>query len=247
MRFNPVRSPAAAACLLMLGALHSVSAFAATVFSDGTFSGLDWSATTGADVGISVSTSQVLSGGNPGAASETSFNYIPGSGLLRAYSIATNSTWTYDPTAQGTLETVSFSADRMINGYVPVSAYNVVSVVEQNGKEYEYRPANVPLTPGNYFNVTAPSLTAGDYVLVLDNLSDTVDATQHPDFTAGVMTFGFRARFSFDTTLATQGTTNYFTDNVSYTLQAVPLPAAMWLMVGGLGVIGVAGRRRGVT
>lgn len=247
MRSTMTRLTASATCISVVWAMGSLPASAAIVLSDGTFNPANWTASNGATAGITVSSGQVLSGGNPGAASETSFNYTPGSGTLSAYSILTNNTWTYNPGVQGTLQTIAFSADRMINGYVPFNAYNVVSTIVQNGNQYEYSPPKVPLTPGVYFSVSAPNLSANSYVLVTNDFTDAVDPTQHPNFTTGVMTFGFRARFNFDSNLTTQTNTNYFTDNVTYTLQPVPLPAATWLLLSGLGGLGVFGKRRRFT
>jgi hypothetical protein len=213
-------------------------AFATTVFSDGTFNLGDYTIQTfGVQSGDSVTASQILTGGNPGAALETSFNVAsPTSATAQLYF---NNGWHYDPSSQGSVLSLDISADRMVATFV----LGVSSVIQQGGSYYLVNiPAAAGSTPrpGTWNTFSGTGFHSSDYSL-FDPATDTLDSTVHPNFlTGGLILFGFRAGAQSNSQLLID------TDNVSYTLQTpVPLPGALGLLGGGLvGFFGVGFRKR---
>jgi hypothetical protein len=137
-------------------------------FSDGTFNLSNYTITSYPTNGDTVSVTQTLTGGNPGAALEAAIA-APASGgsTTYAFTYALNDTFVYNPSTQGSIPSISFSVDRDIASITGASLTGEAgnSIISQGGNYYEYsiglipkagvwhrqrdRPVGQPLRPHN--------------------------------------------------------------------------------------------------
>ena len=239
------------ACLLLTisGMAHART----TTFSDGDFKPADYSIATFASSGGSATTQQILSGGNPGAALDSAY-IVTDCCDFNAATYSLNKTFTYTPSAQGAITSISFSIDRMIvlpQGD-PLIGWDANSIIYQNGSYYVHS-IGLPLTAGVWVNGSQSSLLASDYNLITDLTTRTIDSTQHPDFSGGTMIFGT------DTGLTGGGPPisspeHNLVDNLVITIQSVPVAVVssdiptmpQWaLILMAFSMIGVTMSRRG--
>ena len=244
-------------------ALAGSAARAATI-GDGKFDNGDWSISTYANGGSSVTAAQVSAGGNPGFYRLVT-DSVGGTGQGVSYSIvAGGNIYTaalYDPTAQGALGPINMSIDshcRSADGCIG-NGEALGFAILQGGNLYlnELFDTGNDFAGHNYIDAgwvtqAATGLTASDFYLVHVTDTTLVDPTLHPDFSAagGVMEFGF-------TTINSAANSGYGLsvgyDNFQTNVEAfgaqggVPEPAAWALMLLGFGGLGAALRARGRT
>jgi hypothetical protein len=215
---------------------------AGVVFSDSTFDLANYNQIEFvSNPSITVSVSQTLTGGDPGAALQILIGQ-PGSNAFSLNLGFLNTSFVYDPAAQGQLLSLNASVD----GYVQSSnrSLNILTfnpIIFQSGNYYI---ANIviPGSQGIWNAETASGLTASDFDL-LSFATGTTDSTQHPDFSGGVMLLGLEAGVSADGSRAT----NYDlrNDNLVFSLNsAVPEPGSLTLALLGATGIGIVCRAR---
>jgi hypothetical protein len=197
----------------------AVSLPAATVSfsSDGTMSSVNWSTTKIGDSegNASFSATQVLSGGNPGSYWHVSHSYGPRATTSSAtISLAhLNSSFTWNPSIQGALNSVSFgfSADVIDDGQSDAVGLGVVML--QNG---------------TYFTkiIASPSQAASwNNYSVIDAISaDFRSGMNVPDFSTNGSMINFGFFTANGTALGSATNTLTAIDNVSLALNVTPIP-----------------------
>ncbi len=220
-------------------------AIADTTFSDTTFNLSDYSVSkyqTGADDIATVS--QILTGGNPGAALQIVINAPTG---IHSTQYLSNSTFRYDPSLQGKIGSIDASADVYVTltaGGVPaaVNEFGAFTVM-QSGHTYVYSQ-DVPDVVGNFSTVHFPGLKETDFSLVTDpNNIFAVDSTQHPNFSNGILEFG-TVGFLYPFPSSPALTAVYKLDNLSFNVSAIPEPETYGMLLAGLGLLSFMFRHR---
>ena len=227
----------------LAGAFVAGPGMANTVYTDGTFAQSDYTVTSFQTGGGTITTAQSLTGGNPGAASETIIDG-PASTSYQATSYWINNTFAYNPSVSGAVTSLAFSADRDLNfNGTPLAVAGVSSIIEQDGNYYRY-VAPITTQQGVYQTGSNSGLVANDYNLITNLTTGTANTASHPDFHDGLMLFGFSSGVS--SSLSTPFTGDIFTDNLSYDIKSspVPLPAALWLFGSGLAALCCIGRKQ---
>ncbi len=220
----------------------------ATVFFDGTFADADWTSqqliATGAfpsDPNATFSAGQVASGGNSGAYRTVTQTYQgPNQGIYVAH---VNSTEVYDPSISGAIAGLSFGFDVDFFNYPgtccgPSFAVGYAPLVQQGGSFFLGQTA-IAIQP-NWIAFALPNQTAADFVLMN---GDPLLATSHPDFSAtgGSFTIGY-ATFN-GTAGASQTSTTSGLDNWSVTVNDIPEPSGVPMLVFGAVALATIGAR----
>ena len=148
--------------------------------------------------------SQILAGGNPGSALqiETQSPKAFGQSLSTAEYLI-NTTFRYDPTVQGAMisidATIDASGQVLADGspvpFHPLGGSNGggLVLVRQAGNIYTnlMGVTGPPVVgSGDYSTGHATGLKAADFGLVTDLLTFTVDKTQNPSFSSGILELG---------------------------------------------------------
>jgi hypothetical protein len=239
------------------GFTFSSMAAASVTFSDSTFNLSDYSISKYQFGGADATVSQT-SFGNPGAALQIE-THSPG--IILNHNYATqyliNNNFRYDPTVQGVINTISASEDIVGQFFQTGSSYpyNPIGsgrggliLIEQAGNIYTNVRGNVaPPISGTYdFNsVHANGLKATDFGLVTDFTTFQVDERQHPNFSNGVLEFGFPGGpHATDFYGLPETITVVRIDNFSLTVSSVPEPETYAMLLAGLGLIGFLRRRK---
>ena len=220
---------------LMLLAGATVPCVASTTFIDGTFSLSNYtqtvftSNTTAANATSSVTQNMVS--GNPAPSLDFNVDWTVNT-TFAIFDGLINSNFTYDPGSAGAISTINFSLDKNVTftpGTVVFSNASGSALLEQGGKFYLDGITGPAFVAGAWQTVSATGLTASDFALY-DFTTNTLDTTQHPDFSAGggVIDFGFRTGLGHNNTLGT-GFFDSLSDNLSFTIQPVPEPSSVWL------------------
>lgn len=247
----------------LMGCMVSNFAAANVTFSDNTFNLSDYSVSKyqKGDTTASITVSQISAGGNPGSALQIE-THIP---IARGQSISTveyliNPTFRYDPSIQGAITSIDASIDLsgqvFVDGspsrYSPVGGSNGggLVLVRQAGNIYTnlIGVAGPPVVgTGDYSTAHATDLKATDFGRVTDLAMFTVDKTQNPSFSSGIIELGVPGYLSYRNPFGfvipeISATARY--DNLNFTVTSVPEPETYAMFVAGLGLIGWLRRRK---
>ena len=177
-----------------IAALLATSSFlpasAGIVFSDNTFDLSNYTIDTYQTGGASISTSQTLTKGNPGAALQSVINEPFLLNLFYTTQIVLNNSFIYDPSTQGAIQSIDASGDSFV--YLQNAALTDrfgIAIILQNGKYYASMIISPPIN-GVWQTYSLSGLVASDFDLVVDPLRQITDPTSHPNFSSGVIKFG---------------------------------------------------------
>ncbi|WP_244859747.1 PEP-CTERM sorting domain-containing protein [Nitrosospira sp. NRS527] len=242
----------------LMGCMVSNFASANVTFLDSTFNLSDYSISKYQTDGTDVKVSQTSSG-NPGTALQIDM-HVPRTfeSVIHATQYIINTTFRYDPSVQGAINSIDASADFrgeiFQNGtsvpFNPVggSKGGLQVLINQGGHLYSNTlgVAGPPVVLGDSFNSGhSIGLKATDFGLLTDFSTVVVDKTQHPSFTNGILELGIstgiygKNLFGFPETNAVATF-----DNLSFTVAAVPEPETYAMLLAGLGLIGFLGRQK---
>ena len=231
--------------LLLL--VMAAPAMANVTFTDGTFAPVNYTTTTvflTDPLNSSFVSGQCTVCGNPtGLGQFFSMNVTTNpSSLLTGAETIINTTFSYDPTTQGAITSVSASVDKNLLVNIAGTGFGNTfrPTIEQGGVFYAAAIPGPTLNtvPGGGFtgyNTIANTLTAADFVQY-DPTTSTF-GTAHPNFAGGAMLFGLTQQFGSN---AMETITAEY-DNLSFVI-ATPEPAGMLVL--GAGFAGLLALRR---
>jgi hypothetical protein len=231
---------ALAATLSALGCWTTAHAAVVTYGPDDTMTTPEWSIEStylnNGTATFALSNSTSGTSPNPGAALRSDVVYTgTGSGSWRK--IIADTSWTYNPSLQGAIDSLAFNIDvasNTANGFVSFA-------VVQDGVGYVGEVAFRPLLPGNndgFVNFDWSGITASDFRNIDGNAGN-------PDFsgTGSELTLGFSIGRGFGGGFAGPTATNITRfDNAQITV--IPEPASLALVLAGGGLM-LARRRQG--
>jgi len=243
--------------------MFSGMAAANVTFSDSTFNLSDYSVSKyqKGDTTADITVSQISTGGNPGSALQIE-THVP---IAYGQSISTaqyliNPTFRYDPSVQGAITAIDASIDVsgqvLVNGspspYTPIGGSNGggLVLISQAGNIYTNLIGVVgpPVVgTGDYSTIHATDLKATDFGLVTDLAMFTVDKTQNPSFSSGIIELGVPGYLSYSNPFGfvipeISATAKY--DNLNFTVTSVPEPETYAMLLAGLGLVGLIARRK---
>jgi hypothetical protein len=217
----------------------ATAASASTVLTDSAFSSVVATSHSGDPLGTAAG-SVCASCGNPGAALFATVTSSAGGASSISSVGFVDFALSYDPGTQGAIGSINASYDRLLRATFPFSlAFNFRLVIEQGGVDY-VTAINLggPDTGGVFHTLSTSNLVASSFSSF--NFTTGIAGSAHPDFTTGAMLFGVMAL-----TQTQDGQTfDAIFDNITVTVNQSPLPAALPLFAGGLGVIGLLARRK---
>jgi hypothetical protein len=221
--------------------IGSVAASASTILSDGNFAGT---------IDVGAHSSDPFAGvagsvcgtpcGNPGSALFAGVSSQIGGPLSTSDVGFVDHSLSYDPTTQGAIASINASYDRKLTPSFAINVpFNFRLVIEQGGVDYVTAVNLGGSDTGFLFhNLSVSDLVASQFSSF--NFSTGVGGSAHPDFTGGQMLFGVMAL------VQTQNGQSFgaFFDNINITVNQTPLPGALPLFTGGVGLVGLLARRR---
>jgi len=216
---------------------------ASTVFFDDTFDLTNYVIVSFQSDGATINTFQTTIDGNPGDALQSIISEPPVSTPFFTTQVITNSSFNYDPGSDGAIQTIGVSGDIFINlQNLALPTSFAAPIIAQNGNYYA-GSIDAPIQNNVWQSGSESGLLSTDFVLITDPLMQTTDPTSHPDFNSGSIQFGLVIFTSSNT--INQPVWDIRVDNFSYTVNAVPVPPAIWLFGAGvLGLISLAKRKK---
>ncbi len=176
------------------------------------------------DPSIEITVQQTQNGGNPGQALEILYTFPPISG--NDFVGLARSSFSYDPSAQGAIQSISFSIDKY-STYTgcdtptcQLGTNTARPTILQNGQFY-MAVINIPGPAATYITAKA-TLRATDFGL-FDFTSGNLNTAVNPNFSSGVMQFGFTNRYMFQFDQTSQADVRY--DNLAITVHSTPSTA----------------------
>ena len=155
-------------------------------------------------------------------------------------------TFTYDPSTQGAITSISASVDKDFTLNITAGYGNTFRpMIEQDGNYYVAGIAGPVLSgPGTtgFVTISNASLFASSFFEV-DPVTGAIGAA-NPNFAGDPMTFGIAQLLAASTVSGTTATLAY--DNLNLTLTtATPEPAPLWTLLAGLSALTIGARLRG--
>jgi hypothetical protein len=235
-------------------ALAAHTAGAAPVYSDGSMSPAQFSATpTYASPGVTVNTSVVA--GPTGDALLASTGPLTGFASYAFVAGYVYDAFRWNPGSDGRLQSLDFSIDRaalVTAGGAEVSGLTLTgrALIEQDGRYYmSVSPAVTPAALPAYTSIGSSGLVAADFGL-FDVATGAIDFLQNPDFDGPAMKFGFAMRLSFaffdPASTGVPVELSAWADNLRIGLNAVPEPSPLALLAAALLALGLT-RRAGTA
>lgn len=226
-----------------IGAIGAGPVFADTIFSDTTFDLSNYTVKSFSNAtGATIADTQLPNGGNPGGAIQTAIAFPANvSGLTAAYFM--NNTFVYNPSTQGAIGSISFSEQKMVTlTGATLGSVGATAIIEQGGNFYS-DVVSLPVEANTWLSANATNLVASDFDLITNLTTETLNTADHPNFSGGgALTFGTRSGFT--DSVGTAFSTDISVADLKYDIAPVPLPAAVWLLLSGMGSLGVVLRRR---
>lgn len=230
------------AMLTVVAGSLAMPATASVVFTDNTFNLADYTIDTFQSGGATVDITQTLTSGNPGSALQIITNVPAHSSTFFATQYFLNSSFLYNPGTQGAIQSIDFISDTYVGTSASLIARGDAPILFQGGNYY-INSISLATVNGTWLTGSVNGLQATDFSLVTDLLTLATNASINPDFTSGMIQFGAIAGVFDQGTAAT--TWDGRRDNLSYTVNAVPIPAAVWLFGSGLlGLVSMARRKK---
>ena len=222
------------------GILWGEAASADVSFSDGTFNPGDWPAIVNfAGGGGTAGASHKTSGGNPGAFYQVTITANSGPSGTAAF--FNNSAFTYTPSSQGAINSVTFSLDLANQGGTAGVAFANLAL-EQNGHIYAGPEYDVTSATGQTVGSTSLAATDFGQVTAGANGQFSLDLASNPNFSdaGSSILFGFTNIFNTPATFHATADEIMGVDNynlVLHTSAAVPEPTITVLLLGGIGFL----------
>jgi hypothetical protein len=237
--------------------LSSASAFADTVFTDGTFNPANYTTTPPftSDSSVSLAAGQCASCGNPGnglqivgATNGTAASV--GVGVTEILFV--NSTFSYDPGTQGAINSISASVDKNLTSSYPGSVSGPIGntfrpLIEQDGIYYLAAISGPGITSGmttGYNTISQSGLVAANFV-EFNPATDTF-LSGNPNFGGDVMLFGLGQIFGVPEAPGVPSSLTADYDNLNLVI-STPEPTSLMLMALGLTGLFAVSRRRLVS
>jgi hypothetical protein len=207
----------------------SVSAIAATTFSDSAMNVDDYSLTTFAP-SQTVSAFTTLAGGNPGSALQVDFQ-----GTGKSFLYFLNKTFVYNPATSGAITGIDWSSDGYITNSTGVGSHFQTLLLKQGDNLYSFSKA-ISTAQATWDTASAIGLKSTDFSLITNLATSSQDSSSHPSFTTGgPIQFGFAGGLFVNS--ASRAVER--SDNLFVTIHAVPEPATTALWMFGLAALGL--------
>ena len=227
--------------MLALAAIHCQ---ATTLFSDSTFSLGSYTQTAYLNntvaAGASPSLTQNAGFGNPAASLQFDVSWNVDTMFTAFYGMI-NTGFSYNPSTSGAISGINFSLDRYTtyspSGIVVLANATAGALLQQGGNFYLDSITGPAFSAATWQTVSTTGLTASAFCLY-SFTTNTQDCGQNPDFSSagGAIDFGFRLGLGHTNALGT-GTFDAYADNLSITVNTVPEPSSIWLVVPGLAAL----------
>jgi hypothetical protein len=237
-------SRVALAGVILVSALTAASA--TTALFDGDFTTVTATPTFTTDpTGSTASASVCVNCGNPGATIQTTFDATTSTavGSINSTIGVVDNLLSYNPAVQGAIISIdaSISKDLIFSGGSPGTSGNGFRPMIKQGVNYYAAflqggpPFSIPGTSG-WLTLSGSNLTANNFILY-DFSTGTTNGTMHPDFAGDEILFGI-----LSVGIYTAGAVSTaYSDNLSFTVNQTPLPAALPLFATGLSAFGLLG------
>jgi hypothetical protein len=226
-------------------ALAGQPALADSTFTDTTFNLSNYSIVTynNNPSSLTISVSQNPTAGSPTGPALEIDESNSGSAALGVTGLL-NSSWYYNPSTQGAIQSIDFSTDMEITSPSVsgvLSGVTAPALLYQNGNYY-IDPIEVSgFTTNAYQTITGSDLQASNFWLC-DFTTGTYNMASNPNFSlsGGIIELGFANLVSFP---AETASATVYVDRVSWDVVSTPEPGSLVLLGAGLCALALAARK----